>query len=117
MIRYATAVLAISVFAFGASAQPNYMRPSASRSVICPAQVVVKIVPGNPFVLNRTGWRANEGSFPVQLDSTNPPRLSGGNMVCYYRLGSQPGAFMLMQPIGNMNCSAISNGTGFVCTN
>jgi hypothetical protein len=52
----------------------------------------------------------------VQRDPANPPHFSGGQMTCYYKLGSQPGAFMLYQPIGSQKCSVLTNATGFVCT-
>jgi hypothetical protein len=108
------ALVAVSVFAVGASAQPQPMRPKASKNVICPAQVQVKFVAANPGALG--SWSVNDGPFFVQLDPANPPHFSGGNMTCYYKLGSQPGAFNIYQPIGNWKCSVLTNGTGFVCT-
>ena len=119
MIRSTVAaVLAVGVFAFAASAQPmnNNMHPGPSKNYICPAQVMVKFVPTNPALLAVGGWHANEGPFPVQLDTANPPMLSGGNMVCYYKVGSQLAGFNLLQPVGTMKCSVLSNHTGFVCS-
>lgn len=117
MIRTSVAaVLAACVFAFGASAQPGAMRPMPAKTYICPAQVQVKFVPANPAALTAAGWTANEGPFFVQLDPANPPHLSGGNMLCYYKLGSQPGSFDIFMPVGNKKCVPLSNGTGFSCT-
>ena len=111
------AVLAICVLSFGVSAQPNNrnMHPGPMKNFICPAQVAVRFVPSHPMVLAATGWIANQGDFLVQLDPANPPHLSGGNMTCYYKLGGQPGAFMLYQAVDAKKCSVLSNGTGFTC--
>jgi hypothetical protein len=117
MIRSTVAaVLAVGVFAFASSAQPmnQNMHPGPSKNYICPQQVMVKFVPTNPAALG--GWQANEGPFPVQLDTANPPMLSGGNMVCYYKVGSQLAGFNILQPVGTMKCSVLSNHTGFVCS-
>ena len=112
------AVLAVCVLSLGASAQPNNrnMHPGPMKNFICPAQVSVKFVPTNPMALGATGWIANQGGFFVQLDPANPPHLSGGNMTCYYKLGGQPGAFMLYQPVNGKQCMPVSDGTGFTCT-
>lgn len=118
MIRASiTALAAVSLLALGASAQPGPggMRPPVARNVFCPPQVAVKFVPNAPIVLAASGWKANEGPFQVQLDPANPPRLSGGNLVCYYKLLNQPGVFNIYQPLGNQKCSPMSNGAGFVC--
>ena len=111
------AVLAVCVLSLGASAQPNNrnMQPGPMKNFICPAQVSVKFVPSYPLILGSTGWTANEGGFLVQLDPANPPHMSGGKMTCYYKLGGQPGAFMLYQAVGGKQCSVLSNGTGFTC--
>jgi hypothetical protein len=113
-----TAVLAICALSLCASAQPNNrnMHPGPMKNFICPAQVSVKFVPSQPMVLSVGGWSANQGDFPVQLDPANPPHFSGGNMTCYYKLGGQPGAFMLYQAVGTKQCSVLSNGTGFTCS-
>jgi hypothetical protein len=37
-------------------------------------------------------------------------------MTCYYKLGGQPGAFMLYQAVGGKQCMPVSDGTGFTCT-
>ena len=119
MIRSSVAaVLAVGLCAFAASAQPynQNMHPGPSKNYICPAQIMVKIVPLSPGVLAAGGWQANEGPFPVQLDAANPPMLSGGNMVCYYKVGSQLAGFNILQPVGNQKCSVLSNHTGFVCS-
>jgi hypothetical protein len=117
MIRTSIAALvAVSLFAFGASAQPGPGRPGPAKNYICPQQVVVKMVAANPMVLGVVGWKANEGPFTVTLDPANPPMLSGGNMVCYYKVGSQQAGFDLFQPVGMQKCSPLSNKTGFVCT-
>ncbi len=108
------ALMAVCVFTFGAAAQPGANRPAQSKNLICPAQVQVKFVATSP--IGTGGWQANEGPFSVQLDPANPPHFSGGNMTCYYKLGSQPGAFNLYQPVGKWKCSVLSNGTGFVCS-
>jgi hypothetical protein len=92
------------------------MRPAAAKNVYCPQQVAVKMVAANPMALSVLGWKANDGPFTVSLDPANPPRVSGGYMTCYYKLGSQPGAFNVLQPVGNMKCSPTSNGAGFVCS-
>jgi len=112
------AVLAVCVFSLGASAQPygHNAHPGPMKNFICPAQVSVKFVPNNPMALATTGWIANQGAFFVQLDPANPPHLSGGNMTCYYKLGGQPGAFMLYQPVGGKQCLPVSDGTGFTCS-
>lgn len=110
------ALLAVCIFSFGASAQPQAMRPGPSKNFICPAQVQVKFVATNPAALSTGGWSVNEGPFFVQLDPANPPHFSGGNMLCYYKLGSQPGAFDIYQPVGTKKCSVLSNGTGFTCS-
>jgi hypothetical protein len=111
------AVLAVCVLSLGASAQPygQNTHPGPMKNFICPAQVAVKFVPSNPAALAVTGWTANQGSFLVQLDPANPPHMSGGNMTCYYKLGGQPGAFMLYQAVGAKKCSPVSDGTGFTC--
>jgi len=120
MIRASVVAVLAAMLLASASAQPAGWpagtHPGPSKNVICPAQVMVKFVPNNPVALSVTGWQANEGPFPVQLDPANLPRISGGNMVCYYKLLNQPGAFNILQPVGNMKCSPMSNGTGFVCT-
>ena len=112
------AVLAVCVLSLGASAQPynRNMHPGPMKNFVCPAQVNVKFVPSNPMALAASGWTANQGDFLVQLDPANPPHLSGGNMTCYYKLGGQPGAFMLYQAVGGKQCSPVSDGTGFTCT-
>ena len=111
------AVLAVCVLSLGASAQPNNRNahPGPMKNFICPAQVSVKFVPTNPMAFAGTGWIANQGGFLVRLDPANPPHMSGGNMTCYYKLGGQPGAFMLYQAVGTKKCSVLSNGTGFTC--
>lgn len=119
MVRsYVAAVLTVCAFSLGAAAQPqgHNVHPGPMKNFICPAQVAVKFVPSHPRALAMTGWTANEGDFLVQLDPANPPHLSGGNMTCYYKLGGQPGAFMLYQPVNGKQCSPISGGTGFTCT-
>jgi hypothetical protein len=113
------AVLAVCAFSLAASAQPmnrGGIRPAGMKNFICPSQMMVKFSTANPNALVGTGWTANEAGFHVQLDMSNPPHISGGNMVCYYRLGGQPAAFMIYQTIGNRQCSVLSNGTGFTCT-
>jgi hypothetical protein len=112
------AVLAVCMFSLGASAQPygHNAHPGPMKNFICPAQVSVKFVPNNPMALAATSWIANQEAFFVQLDPANPPHLSGGNMTCYYKLGGQPGAFMLYQAVGGKQCIPVSDGTGFTCT-
>lgn len=111
------AVMTVCVLSLCASAQGQNRNthPGPMKAFICPAQMAVKFVPSQPAALAVTGWVANEGDFLVQLDPANPPHLSGGNMTCYYKLGSQPGAFMLYQAVGGKQCSVLSNGTGFTC--
>jgi len=111
------AVTAVCVLSLCASAQGQNRNahPGPMKNFICPAQMAVKFVPSQPAALAVTGWVANEGDFLVQLDPANPPHLSGGNMTCYYKLGGQPGAFLLYQPIAGKQCSILSNGTGFTC--
>jgi hypothetical protein len=117
MIRLSvTALAAVCVMCVAALAQPQMARPGPAKTFICPSQVSVKLVSAYPAGLANGGWKANEGSFFVQLDPINPPHFTGGNMVCYYKLGSQPGAFVIYQPVGNMKCSLLSNGSGFSCT-
>ena len=89
------------------------MRPAQAKNYICPAQISVRMVPAGAVA---GGWQANTGPFIVQLDPSNPPHFSGGQMVCSYKLLNQPDVFNLFQPIGNQKCSVVSNGTGFVCT-
>ena len=107
------ALLTVCALSLAASAQPGQTRPGPAKNYICPAQISVRMVPAGAVA---GGWQANEGPFFVQLDPANPPHFSGGQMTCYYKLGSQPGVFMLYQPIGTQKCSVVSNGTGFVCT-
>jgi len=119
MMRLGLATLLTAcLFSLGAAAQPNNhnAHPGPMKAFICPAQVAVQFTPSHPGALAQTGWTANEGDFFVQLDPDNPPHLSGGNMTCYYKLGGQPGAFMLYQAVGAKQCSPISNGTGFSCS-
>ena len=119
MIRASvTALAAVSLFAYAAAAQPpnGGMRPGPIKTILCPTTVQVKFVPLSPGLLAAQGWQANEGPFPVQLDPANPPTLSGGNMVCWYRLLNQPGAFDIIQPLNGHNCSPLSNHTGFSCS-
>jgi len=116
MIRLCFAAVAASfVFASIATAQPGPadMRPKAAKNYICPTTLQVRITPAQALF---GGWQANTGAFTVALDPANPPNLSGGNMVCWYKLGSQPGAFNILQPVGTQKCSVLSNHTGFVCT-
>lgn len=110
------ALLAVCALASAAAAQPQQTRPAQAKNYICPLQIAVRMLPANTGQLAVTGWQVNDAPFLVQLDPANPPHFSGGQMTCYYKLGNQPGAFMLFQPIGSQKCSVISNGTGFVCT-
>lgn len=110
------ALVAVCVFSFSASAQPQAMRPAHVQNIICPAQVQLKFVATNPAALSQAGWNVNDGPFLVQLDPANPPVMSGGNLVCYYKVGSQNAGFNILQPIGKRNCSVLSNKTGFVCS-
>ena len=120
MIRTSVVVLiAAGLFVCGAAAAqpgPGGMRPGPTKTILCPPTVQVKFVPLSPGILGAQGWQANEGAFPVQLDPANPPTLSGGNMVCWYKLLNQQGAFDIIQPLNGRKCSPLSNHTGFNCT-
>ena len=107
------ALLAVVALSFAASAEPNQMRPLPAKNYICPAQIKVRMA---PVAAVPGGWTANTDPFLVDIDPLNPPHFSGGNMVCYYKLGRQNGAFVIYQPVGAQKCQVLSNGTGFVCT-
>ncbi|MDE2182181.1 MAG: hypothetical protein KGJ78_04095 [Alphaproteobacteria bacterium] len=93
-----------------ASATPPAASPVTS--YVCPAQVTVRLSLSQPVA----GWSANDGEFQADLDASNPPHFSGSILTCYYRLGGQPGAFMLYRSVSARQCTARRDGTGIDCT-
>jgi hypothetical protein len=106
------AVFCLAAVTAGATAQPR-MAPKPTKYLPCPVQVQVKFVPVPDPVAG--GWTANESPFPVQLDPLNPPKISGGNMVCTYKLLNQPGVFMIYQGVGTHTCVVRWDKKGFNC--
>ena len=80
--------------------------PGPASTVLCPARVVVKIVPPP----DGEGWSATPAEMTAKLDATNPPHASGAILTCTYALGAQRGAVMLSRPAPESECRASADG-------
>jgi hypothetical protein len=80
-------------------------------AILCPPQVAVKIVAGDPMALSGAGWTLNGSELAVR--SSNAPRVDGANLVCRYRLGESD--VLLYQSAASHKCAPRADQTGFDC--
>ena len=97
---------------------PPPMAPSmtASRTLLCPVQLRVRLVPLDRAGMESAGWLASDGETVLRLDPSNPPHSSGAILSCYYALGSERGIYLLNRTAGEGRCTPNTEGTGFTCT-
>jgi hypothetical protein len=82
--------------------------------VLCPTNVQVELVPKPKAGAWSYDTSVSAVGF-VKLDPDNLPRVEGGNLICYYAFGNQPGAFYYDRSEAGYTCVVNAQNNGFDC--